>query len=126
MLLRLEVDDPQSLRSVFKNMLIQCRMALWRLFGEKSDDSSSATSSRPNSRAAPRRRVRDTRSPRTKTMDAFVESAVEAVISETLQQEVAELCHQNLRSRITEWSRRLNESKESVKELQELISHEFL
>jgi len=86
--------------------------------------SSSATSSRPNSRAAPRRRFRDTRSPRTKAGEECVNSAIETVIVEIVRQEVAELCHHNLRALITEWSGKLNQSKQGVKELQELISGE--
>jgi hypothetical protein len=70
----------------------------------------------------PRRRPRA--SPRTKAVGEFVEEAFEFVISDMVRQEVAELCHGNLRNCISEWSRRLNESKEAVKELQELISHQ--
>ena len=70
----------------------------------------------------PRRRLRA--SPRTKAVGEFVESAFEFVISDMVRQEVAELCHGNLRNYISEWSRRINESKEAVKELQELISHQ--
>ena len=51
-------------------------------------------------------------------------SVIETMIQEMVRQEVAELCHHKLRALITEWSGRMDQSKQGVKELQELISGE--
>jgi len=128
LLLGVEVDDEMGVRTALRNTIAQCRNALRQLFGEivpVNDGVSSTTAlSRPQSRAVARRRFRDTRSPRTKAGEEFVNSAIETVIVEIARQEIAELCHHDLRTRITEWSGILDQSKEGVKELQELISGE--
>ena len=123
LLLKMEFEEDNSPHSRLKTALLQCRKALRQLFGEISDDAS-VSSSRPHSRAAPRRRVRDTRSPRTRVGDECLDATLEAVLHDLLIEEVAEASHQSLRTRLSEWFCKMQDSKEAVKELQELISHE--
>jgi len=119
LLLKVEIFDQDSVQSRLRDSLMQSRRALRRLFGEPDD-----AASRPHSRAQPRGKFRDKKSPRAKVAEEFVESALAEIVLDSVRQEVAEQCHACLRTRLSEWSRRLVESKMAVKELEELISHE--